>query len=347
MRRMTKIIAAIALCFAALTSCRHKELCLHHPHTANVRIDVDWSGFEKEVPTGMTVLVYDDNGDLVESHLTNTTTHAYVSLEAGTYHSIVYNQSTSEFGSVKFNGMDNYATAEVCTRPVVSKWYKTKAEEERVGADPEWIGADRVENSVVTPEMVDETTEHFVLESKTRAGREMSYVIAEHHPLNIIYTVYVTIHVDGIYNLRSARASLEGLAEGYVFHKEGPTASIVTQLLESWDMTQDKTDPTKGYVTSKITCFGLPDGHKGLPEENPFVFSALLVDNATIAQFPFEVGDKFRKRVVDGVEQEMEYEIELWLSVPLPDVPPAGGSSSGFDAIVEEWGDEIEQNIQM
>ena len=275
------------------------------------------------------------------------TTHAYVSLEAGTYHSIVYNQSTSEFGSVKFNGMDNYATAEVCTRPVVSKWYKTKAEEERVGADPEWIGADRVENSVVTPEMVDETTEHFVLESKTRAGREMSYVIAEHHPLNIIYTVYVTIHVDGIYNLRSARASLEGLAEGYVFHKEGPTASIVTQLLESWDMTQDKTDPTKGYVTSKITCFGLPDGHKGLPEENPFVFSALLVDNATIAQFPFEVGDKFRKRVVDGVEQEMEYEIELWLSVPLPDVPPAGGSSSGFDAIVEEWGDEIEQNIQM
>ena len=60
MRRMTKIIAAIALCFAALTSCRHKELCLHHPHTANVRIDVDWSGFEKEVPTGMTVLVYDD-----------------------------------------------------------------------------------------------------------------------------------------------------------------------------------------------------------------------------------------------------------------------------------------------
>lgn len=345
MRRILNISAL--LCLVALLSCTHKELCLHHPHTANIRIDVDWSGFEKEVPTGMTVLAYGEDGSLAERQLTNTTTHAYMSLEAGAYHSIVYNQSPSEFGSVLFVDMDDYFTATVCTRPFISKWYKTKAEGERVGTDPEWIGADRVENSVVTQEMVDETTDHFVYESRTRSGSEMSYVIAEHHPQNIIYTVYVKVHVDGIYNLRSARASLEGLAEGYVFHREGPTSSIVTQLLEYWEVTQDKADPTKGYVTSKITCFGLPDGHKGQPEDNPFFFSALLVDNATIVDFPFEVGDKIRKRVVDGVEQEMEYEIELWLDRPLPDVPPVGGSSSGFDAIVEDWGDEVEQNIQM
>lgn len=345
MRRVIEML--LLVCIAALTSCHHKELCLHHPHTANVRIDVDWSGFKKEVPTGMSVMVYDDNGNLVESHLTNTTTHAYVSLEAGIYHSIVYNQSPSEFGSVIFNGLDNYSTAAVRIKPLVSKWYKTKAEEEKVGSEPEWIGADRVENSVVTSEMVDITTEHFVQENKTRSGSEVSFVIAEHHPLNIIYTLFVTVHADGIYNLRSARASLDGLAEGYVFHKEGPTEGTVTQLFESWEMTQDKTDPTKGYITSKITCFGLPDGYRGLPEDNTFMFSVLLVDNATIVDFPFEVGDKIRKRVVDGVEQDMEYEIELWLDVPLPDVPPVGGSSSGFDAVVEEWGEEVDHDIKM
>ena len=35
-------LVAIAL----FASCEHKDLCYHHPHTTDVRIDVDWSMFE-------------------------------------------------------------------------------------------------------------------------------------------------------------------------------------------------------------------------------------------------------------------------------------------------------------
>ena len=58
MRRMTKIIAAIALCFAALTSCRHKELCLHHPHTVTLRVEFDWRDAPEADPRGMCVSFY-------------------------------------------------------------------------------------------------------------------------------------------------------------------------------------------------------------------------------------------------------------------------------------------------
>lgn len=345
MKRYAAIMAV--LCLTALTSCHHKDLCYHHPHTANIRIDVDWCEFDKEVPTGMTVIAYDDKGNIAELQHTNTTTHAYMSLEAGMYNTVVYNQSPSEFGSVTFRGMENYSTAEVVAAEVVSRWYTTKDDSEKLVTEPEWIGVGREEACEVTEEMVNGTTQHTIHESRTRAGSEMSYVIAKHFPENIIYTVYVKVHADGIHNLRSARASLGGLAEGYVFHRSGPTGSVVTHLFEQWKITQNTDDPTKGHVTSKVTCFGLPDGHMAQKAENELVFSALLVDNKTVIDFTFNVGDMFRKRIVDGVEQEMEYEIELYLDEVLPDVKPADGSSSGFDAIVEEWGDEIDHDIQM
>lgn len=343
MRRMTKIIAAIALCLMALLSCTHKELCYHHPHTAGVRINVDWSKFDKEVPTGMTVLVYDEDGRRVTERLTHQTDHALFKLEEGLYHSIVYNQSATEFGTISFRGMDDYRTATVYTNNVSTKWYTSKANEERVGSAPEWIGADNQENMEVTAEMVQTTTEH-VINDKLRSS-EKHFVIATHVPQNLIYKVYVKVHLNRIYNLKSARASMTGLAEGYVFHRSEPTESIVTQLLENWSLYRDDTDPMKGYITTCITCFGLPYGHDGRPEANLFTLSVLLVDSKTMLNFPFNVGDKFRKRIVDGVEQEMEYEIELIVNDELPDVPPEGGSGGGFDAIVDDWGEE--QNVEI
>ena len=61
-----------------VTSCNHDELCYHHPHDAKVRVDVDWSKFEEEVPTGMTVMVYPQEGgtDKVVTQHTNTISHA-------------------------------------------------------------------------------------------------------------------------------------------------------------------------------------------------------------------------------------------------------------------------------
>ena len=339
------------LLLQCVTSCNHDELCYHHPHNAKVRVDVDWSKFVQEVPTGMTVMVYPQEGSLTEvvTQHTNTTGHALFSLPAGRYHSIVYNQSPSEFGSLSFRGMEKFETAEVFANPTDSRWYVSRGDEEgRVVTDPEWLGTDQVKDMMVTPEMVEKTGQDNMSQlGKGTPRTNNSFLIGEHTPLNIVYTVTVTVHIEGIYNLRSARASLSGLAEGYWLGQGKPTANKVTHLLEDWKMTLDPDDPTKGTIVAQITCFGLPEGHQGKPEENELGLSVLLVDNKTILDFPFYVGGDFEEQIEEDVRLELRLFLEVTLPTPLPDVKPEGGSSGGFDATVDDWGEEEEIDVNM
>ncbi len=328
--------------FMVATSCEHKELCYHHPHTAKVSFMSDWSKFEKETPTGMTVMVYPQQGGEAIKHLTHNIGSATLDLPVGIYHSFIFNQSESEYGSVSFRGMESYERAEVYINGTKSSWYKTRAENERVVTAPEWIGTSRHEGAEVTQEMVDATGGDML--ARTQQRNALGIVIAEHTPQNIIYTVTVTVYVKGFHNLRSARASLDGLAEGFYFGSGKYSKNTVTQLIENWEKTTDKDDPTKGTIKAVITCFGLPDGHTATPEENLFSLSLLLVDNKTVMDYTFDVGDRF---VDDNAHVSLSLELELEIEEPLPDVKPEGGSSSGFDATVDDWGDEENVEIEI
>ena len=337
MKRILDICLFIAVFVSS--SCSHKELCYHHPHVASVQINADWTGFEKDRPSGMTVMVYSRSGDKVIEKQTNNTSFAIVDLLVGYYNSVVYNQSPEEYGTVEFRGMDKYPTAQVCASPIDSRWYKTRGEKEVLAVSPEWIGTDRVEDIEITQRMVDITGENKLANMNTR-DIASDFIVARHHPENIIYTIGIKVHLKNVYNLKSARASLDGLAEGFMFSTGMTTESEVTHLLENWRLVVDKNDPTMGYIEASITSFGLPCNHKGLPGENKFNLSVLLVDNKTIIDFPFEVGDKFVFKKDEAGKLILECDIELWAKDPLPDVKPEGTGNDGFDAWVEDWGEE-------
>ena len=323
-----------------LVSCNHHELCYHHPHTAQMRVNVDWTEFVEEDPTGMTVMVYPADGAKPYTVLTHTLDHATFNLLEGTYHTLAFNQSVSEFGSMEFRQMDHYAEAEVVSATQESRWYEGRVDGGRVVVQPEWIAAHCEEGAVVTRQMV----EGMRTEGKYRAGDAMGYVLSSLVPQNIVYTIHVRVYIDGIYNLRSARAAMDGMAEGYRFATDRPSDVAATYLMEEWELTVDKTDPTRGYIDTNLYCFGLPNGHQGTANENLFELSVLLVDNKTILNFPFMVGDKF-ERLDASIRLNLNLELEL--ATPLPDVKPEGGSGSGFDATVEDWGDEIEYDVNM
>ena len=337
MKRILNICLCIAVFIAS--SCTHKELCYHHPHTASVQINADWTGFDKERPTGMTVLLYSMVGDKVIEKQTNNTSYAVVDLLVGYYNSVVYNQSPDEYGSVIFNGMDKYYTAQVCAAGIDSKWYKTRGEKEVLAETPEWIGTDRVEDIEITQRMVDITCEKKLANMNVR-DIASDFIVARHHPSNIIYTVNVKVHLKNVYNIKSARASLDGMAEGFMFSTGMTTDRKVTHLLENWRLVVDKEDPTQGYIEASITSFGLPCTHRGLSTENGFNLSVLLVDSKTIVDYPFEVGDKFVVKKDEAGRDVLEYDIELWAGDPLPDVKPEGSGDDGFGAWVEDWGEE-------
>lgn len=337
MKRRSGILLMLIAIVVAMTSCEHKDLCYHHPHTARVRIDVDWAKYSKDTPSGMSVLVYDHEGAQRLNLLSNTITHVYADLEAGTYHSIAFNQSPSEYGSVTFKYMDDYNRARVLTNKYLSRWYVARrGSSDEVAEQPEWIGADRQEYIEVTPDMVEATSGYMTHEKKSSGD----IVVATHYPLNIIHTLIVRIDLKGIKNLRSARASLDGLAEGYIFSLEQPTSSNVTQLLETWRLSTDKNstkdddgNPVDGYITTTITFFGLPMSHQGIDEENYLYLSLLLVDNETQINVPFFVGDKFER---DPVLENTWY-LNLTYDDPLPDVAPESGTGAGFEATVDDW----------
>lgn len=341
MRVLSYILIALFL-----LSCEHKELCYHHPHTANVRIDSDWSLFEEEeVPTGMTVMIYPQDGGSPVRHSTNTIDHAIVSLPAGMYNTIVYNQSENEFTTISFEGMDSFSTAKVAANTATSRWYESRAGAERLVMQTEPFGTDCYTDAIVTQEMVESTGEDILASSQQKKRINNEPVIATHIPEGISYQISVKIHIKGIYNLRSVRASLKGVAGSYSLSEAAPTNEKATLLLEKWSMTHDEADPTKGYITAEITSLGLPKGHSATASENLFTASILLVDNKTIIDMPFEVGDKWQKEYDEQGNPKHKLYLELWADTTLPDVKPADSGDGGFDATVEDWGDE--ENVDL
>lgn len=322
-----RVLGWLTLCLLCI-ACEERELCLDHPHTADVRLQTDWSQFEPlEVPTGMTAYFYSRSGRRTKSAQTNQTGYVDAALRADTYDVILMNQSPSEFGTLLFSDMEHYDKATVYAAPKTSRWYKTKADEEVVVQNPEWLGVANREWLTVAPEMVQDGQVH-TLDSL--------------RPAPVAHVVRVVFHIKGIYNVRSARASLEGMAKGYCFSKRAPTREVATQLLEDWKLTRDPDNPANGTLVGEVVSFGLPDGHSGLSGANRLHFSLLLVDNQTQLDFDYAVGDRFEQ----GVDVELTI-IEETIVEPMPDVKPEGGSSSGFDASVEDWGEEVKIDIDV
>lgn len=333
--------ALLATILLAATSCTHKELCLMHPHSAPMRINVDWSEFiEKETPSGMTVIVYPQDGGAPIITRSNTISHVMVNLPVGIYNSIVFNQSETEFGTVQFRNLGNYEQAEVVAVQAPTKWYTTKDKDERIVHEPEWLGTDNHENAEVTPQMIEQSTQDFIQSTRTtKSGIDLIH----HKTENLIHTINVTVHIKNIYNLRSARAALEGIAEGYKLGAGKRSTNKVTHLMENWNLIVDPQDPTQGTIKAQLLCFGLPHGHKASPQENIFNLSLLLVDNKTILDYKFEVGHDFEED--DTAHLTLHLEIDL--GDPLPDVKPEGGEGGGFDASVSDWGEEIEHEVEL
>lgn len=357
LRRIARVLAIVIL-ISIFGGCRQDELCYLHPHKMPVRVNVDWKRFFPfERPTGMTVMLFsDDENGTVYTELTNTTTHAYIHIPAGTYHTLVFNQSITEFGSFSFRDMGTHSTAVVASQ-VGSRWY-TRGEYGTVAVDAEWMAVGNEYDCVLEQQEIIEHGTITVNKNNTKSVSEgelvdEDYILAHVTPRNIIQSVRVYVHVEGIYNLRSARAALSGMSEGYLLTQGKPLNSEVTYLIEEFAETRDPDDPTKGCIVGSFTCFGLPNDHQATAEENNLFLQCLLVDNKTVKTFDIPVGDKIEKVITEMICQEgretlteEHIELHLHVKIDLPDVEPVDGDSSGFDAEVEDW-DEEDVDVQM
>jgi len=365
--RLILLVLAVITVFSA---CQRRDLSYVYTTGARIQVKVDWQLFP-EKPTGMTLMFFNDS-DQLTSVVTNDVDSVWVNLEAGHYRVYVFNQSTTEFGSLTFKGMNSFETPEAYVEHITSKWYTSKAgETEQIGMEPENLGIGLGEFSI-TDDMV-EQYQQYVTRLRSRAdigevdenGVPLPEYLVEDktavvlYPTNVVADLEVVAHMKGIQNLYSARAAMTGLAEGFYLTKQHPTENKVTQLLENWTKVLDENDPTKGYIElrSTISTFGLPGPY--LDNEqlavrdsllNTFSLRFKLVDMSEMEPFDFHVGHRFRVEryeyglgtsigIVMAIKLVLRLEIgnEPGEEIVLPNVQPVNGNSSGFDATVDDW----------
>ena len=327
MKRCINLFMLCGLLIILLTSCIYDDYsgCPQKSDRKMVRVNVDWHLFDKEVPTGMTVMVFPWSGGAPHTVLTNEITHADFSLEPGRYRILVFNQSTTEFGTLDFLGMDSYETARAVVQHTTSRWY-SRGDDELIGVEPEWLASDKLDEFDVSDDFSEVTLT----------------------PKNVLSQIQVSVKVPGIKNLRYVRGSLTGISEGFLLGQGKPLKSKVTYLLESWTKSIDENDAKLGTLKTSVKCFGLPETASPDAENNQLSLSALLIDNKTQVDHQFAVGDKFQK---DENSSELGYTVSLHVDVqmpqPLPEVKPSDGSSGGFDITIQDWGKPEDIDIEL
>ena len=327
MKRCINLFMLCGLLIILLTSCIYDDYsgCPQKSDRKMVRVNVDWHLFDKEVPTGMTVMVFPWSGGAPQTVLTNEITHADFSLEPGKYRILVFNQSTTEFGTLDFLGMDSYETARAVVQHTTSRWY-SRGDDELIGVEPEWLASDKLDEFDVSDDFSEVTLT----------------------PKNVLSQIQVSVKVPGIKNLRYVRGSLTGISEGFLLGQGKPLLSKVTYLLESWTKSVDENEATLGTLKASVKCFGLPETASPDAENNQLSLSALLIDNKTQVDHQFAVGDKFKK---DENSSELGYTVSLHVDVqmpqPLPEVKPSDGSSGGFDVTIQDWDKPEDIDIEL
>ena len=206
MKRCINLFMLCGLLIILLTSCIYDDYsdCPQESDRKMVRVNVDWHLFDKEVPTGMTVMVFPWSGGAPQTVLTNEITHADFSLEPGRYRILVFNQSTTEFGTLDFLGMDSYETARAVVQHTTSRWY-SRGDDELIGVEPEWLASDKLDEFDVSDNFSEVTLT----------------------PKNVLSQIQVSVKVPGIKNLRYVRGSLTGIFEGFLLGQGKPLKSKV------------------------------------------------------------------------------------------------------------------------
>lgn len=300
---------------------------------AHIRLNVDWSNYGKETPTGMTVVCH--HSETGEKYQTVDNNIDYITpvLTEGRHWATVFNYTAGEFNNIRLRGLESAETAEAYL-PVsdIPNWYKSRVVDSYLAAEPEWFATDTI--------MTDR------VEAFPTAQGSDTIVIGTLYPRNIIYTLHVIIHTENVNNLSAARGAITGMASGRRLAADAPNdnSTTVTHLLESdiWSRSRAG-ESTSGVILADLRCFGLPSNHLGEPEENILEFQALLADGKTVRKYKIPVGHLIKERV--RPEGQRGDNLDLYLEVTLDPSLPPGSGGWGFDVWVEDWDEEEDVEI--
>lgn len=356
MRYKSFISGFIVLAVVTVASCVRRDIYEEGKTPVPVVVQMSWRNLGGD-PTGATICFYPEDGTTPFIFKTNSVGNALVEVPSGFYTVMVFNRTVDEFGTMHFAGMEGLGTARAI---LDGKYYG-------------WVGtADSVGYTVYEPELiVSGRTDHFEVRERANGvikehenTREITRADVSYNPLDpnvpdtvkvvpqrMLYEANFNVMVNGIQNVKSVRAYVTGMAGGEYLATRASNELLATHVLENWTVERRAEDYTKGYLKTTFNCFGLPVQYKNnkLPENEYLYLQVRLIDGQTIITKGYNIGD-----LIMQYDDELEVDLIIGLRtrpgdepLDLPDVKPEGGSESGFDANLEDWGEYQDVIIPM
>lgn len=361
-------LAAILLT-ALFSGCTRRPLEREFGGAMKVIVKCFWSlDNYPENPTGITIYLFRE-GDPAPRVITTTSVDRYeMNLGVGKYKLYVISQSPGEYWTFDFENMDSYDDAQVTLIENPSSWFAryTKVDDEVVVNNPENLAVGMAEPFEITQEMIDkylkyyEQYEHDHIYDpregwKGGDGSNHDYggldiIEVPVTPMNITSQLWVTVYAGNAHMIKGMRAATTGFARTFGLTQSTTAHESVSQALNEWQLEMlTKAEMKIGRLDGMITTFGLPDGAVPSPDRTPDLnISTLLVDNSTVHDYVFKVGDKITLEERNPGYRNL-YRLILGSpddpAIIIPEVDPAPGG--GFTAGVADWEDEYNVDIPL
>lgn len=335
------------LAVTTLGSCEYRDIWVEgHPY-AQVKVSVDWSKLE-EVPTGMTIMFFQRDTDNVVQKTSANIYAAEVGLKEGVWDAVVFNKSTVEFSNQAFRNINSFEDVETYLLPMLNQPANNGdlyVEGRGVMEQPELIAVDTLRNINITHQMVANSEIVNYDDWDGRTGRT-TITLLTMHPDSVIYTMRIKVHVEGLQNMYSVIGSIDGLAGGFYMGRYCPTEKPAQCQVDNWEFTRLVGDSV-GYITAELKTFGLVNKEKLLNKDVKLNLLFQLRDMIQTREYHYNVADIIVK---DDKYKLLELTINEADKHPVLDNVKDNSnrnSTSGFDAVVEEWVKEPPVDVDM
>lgn len=349
MSRLTIATAMAALLL--LTACERRPLEVYTQDMAAVAVEVDWMKYFGQRPSGMTLLVYDEDDALVRSTITNDVDRQQLFLPLGTYRLTVFNHSYDEYASMRFADMSSHTLAATHATTLTTHQldYWEQPTDGRYIQDPEDIGV-ATDTITITPEMIGTGAIRFAdYHDRHKLQPDTAAFTFNEAPVPMTVTLFIKAKVKRRQSVNGVAAYITGMADGFYINRVNRTATDGTLYLPDWTLQKVGDDADSlGIITTEIKTFGLPFGRELSAQrdstDNILTFHLMLTDN-TVQDCSFRVGRDIRYIYPTGREAQirrredlydLRIELDLTEVIVAPPKPPVQ-SGTGFEAWVDPW----------
>ena len=336
MHEKGKLIWLIIL-LQMMTGCERNKLCYDHPH-GNLSVLMDWSLLPPELkePEGVRISFYDkDSGE--EHTYYRESQGGKVSVREGIYNLIVYNSDTE---MMEFKDMDSFETAGAYMldrERTPSANFTEGSKGNGVYYQPGGLANEHTRNEtfVTQPDELFAAYSGEVELIKEDLQQPDTIYIA---PENKVMTIRFKARIEGLKYARQCRATLSGVARSIRLS----TAQADSRQPATLFFDMDKQDSTLCVKTMRAFGMAQSSGQttSALRIQHILALEFILINNE-LKNFEFDVEPQIDYDSL-GPGKELLIEVD---GIKLPEVKPSGGGG-GFDAGMNDWGEEIEVPIE-